>query len=506
MRELDRRTIEEHGTPGEVLMERAGAGVAEELLAFAASLPAIHARRFVILAGKGNNGGDAYVVARHLLTRSSTPVVLYATCSVDALTGDAKTHATRLPASVPVIVKQQLASHDFQRGDIIVDGLLGTGSAGAPRPPYDQWIAAVNAAALPVVAIDLPSGLDGDTGAVASVAVKADLTVTIGLPKTGLFLGDGPEICGRLRVVKIGIPDEYVEGIPAPKEAFFADDARTLLGRRPMECHKNSVGRVVVVGGSARYPGAPQLAGAAAMRSGAGFVTIAIPAATPEIGRPLLALVVRKIADEDKGHFCATSLTEISELFDTADAAVIGPGMTNCDDCANLLPRLLACNLPMAVDADALNTVACNPAAFPADRSRLVLTPHPGEAKRLIKGFGLDHHLEADRLTQAKELATKTRAVIVLKGHQTIVASPDGRISINTSGCPALAKAGSGDVLSGVVAAYLAAGLPPFDAARLGVFVHGLAGELATTGSRGLAPDDLPGLLPAAVMSVSPFG
>jgi len=249
MRELDRRTIEEADVPGEVLMERAGTGAGEYILDYISGLSPIHVKRFVLLAGKGNNGGDAYVVARYLYENTDIETIIYSVCPVEELTADARLNAERLPQEVSCEIRKNLSPDDFEIGDIIIDGLLGTGIKGPLRAPYDNWIASVNNTELPVIALDIPSGLNGDNGAVATDAIFADLTISMGLPKTGVFMGEGPNHCGRLQNVDIGIPAHFIDELPKEVEMIFSEDIQPLLGRVPNSSHKDSCGRLLMIGG-----------------------------------------------------------------------------------------------------------------------------------------------------------------------------------------------------------------------------------------------------------------
>jgi NAD(P)H-hydrate epimerase len=484
-------------------MDRAGTGAAHEILVFARSMPPRHARRFVVLAGKGNNGGDAWVVARRLAEVGALPVRLLAICPPAELPTDARHHAERLPTAVSCEIRNTPAGDEFAAGDILVDGLLGTGVAGAPRAPFDAWIRAVNAAGLPVVALDVPSGLDGNDGS-AELAVHADLTLTMGLPKRGLIFGRGPQLCGRLRHVDIGIPANLIAGEKSDVAMTFAADIRPLLPRLAMDTHKTRRGRLLVIGGCPRYLGAPHLAARAALRGGAGLVTLALPQSAGVLSHQA-AIIVRRVPDDGQGNFSKTSLPLLEELAETADAIVVGPGLGPEPCVLEMLKDVLAEEVPMVIDADALNLLAgCSELAnrpWPT-----VLTPHPGEMLRLLSGFKLELLKASDRLTQARGLAANLGATVVLKGHRTVIAAPDHPALVNTSGCPALATAGSGDVLAGFLGAFLAADFPAHDAAMAAVFLHGLAGELWPGAQRSLAADDLVDLLSAAIREASPFG
>ena len=504
MRDFDLKTIAA-GTPGAVLMERAGFGAVGHLLEFTRLLDPVQVKRFVILAGKGNNGGDGYVCARYLKQLTSCKVAVYSACDLSVLQGDAARNAGKLPDGIEVSFKPELCDRDFQSGDILIDGLLGTGFNGKLKPPYDQWMAVINRSGRPVMALDIPSGLNGNDGSVGSDAVHADLTVTIGMPKTGLYLDRGPEYCGRLRLVDIGIPAVFTARSENDLNMPFAADIAPRLGRLPVNSHKNTLGRVLVIGGSRAYGGAPFLSAAAAGRTGAGYVRLAVPRSAASETTPWPSLVFSRVADADgEGTFSEVSIPEITALLERSDALVIGPGLGQSRSLVKFLDFFGRCPLPAVFDADALNLIAEIPALYHGKDSS-ILTPHPGEMKRLLTGFGLEEYLDQDRIAQVRALADTVNSTIVLKGPQTIIGSPDGRLSINSTGSPALAKAGSGDCLSGMIGAFAAQGMDAFEAAETAVFLHGLAGELSPLGMRGLRPEDLIELIPAAMKYLSPF-
>jgi hydroxyethylthiazole kinase-like uncharacterized protein yjeF len=503
MRELDKLTMKS-GVTGDTLMERAGTGAGKHILEFISSLNPSHVKRFLVLAGKGNNGGDAYVVARFLSQKSPIPVKVLSTCLMDELAGDAKLNAEKLPDTVSCEFRKDLKAGDFQPGDMIIDGLLGTGISGILRPPYETWIEIVNSRNLPVISLDIPSGLNGDDGSVAGIAIRADLTITIGLPKKGMITGNGPSLCGRIRCVDIGIPSVLIDKIGSGMEMIFDSDVRKFLGRLNMDSHKGANGHVLVAGGSRKYNGAPFLSAEAALRSGAGIITVAIPENIQSAQR-MLSLIARKIPDEGTGCFAASSTPELMKLIEKSDSVVIGPGMGDAPSTAKMMTALCDFDKPTVFDADALNIISSFPDILLKRKSPSVLTPHPGEMTRLLKGFALDHLMEAERSAQAMGLAEKTNSVIVLKGNRTVIATAGKPLSVNSSGSPALATAGTGDVLSGMIGSFMAQGLAPFDASVCAVFIHGLAGENGKFGIRGLTADDLIGLIPETMKMISPF-
>lgn len=505
MKELDRRTIEEAGITGEILMERAGAGAGRLILEFISTMPPKHVKRFVLLAGKGNNGGDAYVAARFLHEHTNKDVQVYAVCPLDELSGDAGTHAKKLPDGVYRKVCDRLKPEDFFEGDIIIDGLLGTGIGGPLRPPYDQWISVINSLCLPVVALDIPSGLNGDDGKVEPDAILADLTITMGLPKRGMVLNRGPEFCGRLRCVDIGIPSKFVKEVKSNIEMTFAGDVSRFLSRVPIDTYKGKCGRLLVIGGSYKYRGAPFLSAVAALRTGAGLVTVAVPQSMGDLPPAMLSLIVRRIPDNGLGTFSRDSLPELNELLKCTDAAVIGPGLTDELAVAEILRSVITVEKPMLFDADALNMLSSFPELVMNRLSHTILTPHHGEMQRLLKGCELEMLLDSDRLTKAQALAAKTESTVILKGNRTIIASIDRVVAVNSSGSPALATAGSGDVLAGITGALLARGIDAFDASVTAAYIHGLAGEPGKFGVRGLTADDLVDMIPEAMKEISPF-
>ncbi len=505
MQDLDRRTIAA-GVSGEELMEGAGTGAFEEICYYIRDLPDRHVQRFVILAGKGNNGGDGHVIARLLvehLPEFETEVI--STCQVAELTGDARLNAERLPPPVKFTVADGLTDEYLREGTIFIDCLLGTGIRGEVREPYAGIIHSLNESGLPVIAIDIPSGVDADTGAVSNAAVRADLTITMAVPKSGLILGAGWEHCGRLRCVDIGIPPAFVEEKTAVCEAVLAADVRPLLSRLPKTAHKGDMGRVLILGGSTDYPGAPVLAGIGALRAGGGLVTVAYP---ESIAGALYArenaLIRAVIADAGAGCHTPATAAAARAMADRNDVVVVGPGLGSSDDSLEFVREVLGVEKPMILDADGLRVLALDNGVLPRSPTT-VLTPHPGEMQRLLRACGREPLLEKDRMTQAAAAAKALNAYVVLKGSGTVIAAPDGAVVFNTSGSVALASGGTGDVLTGIIAAFMCRYHDPFAAVKLGVFVHGLAAELAPHGVRNFIADDLAGLLGKAMHEISPL-
>jgi NAD(P)H-hydrate epimerase len=461
MRELDRRTVAEGFATGIGLMEQAGYGLFRAVMRFSQHF---FMPDFLLLAGKGNNGGDVFVLARHM-AEAGVRFRLCMSCAPEELSGDAAEAFHRMPETE---ILRELRSGDLYSGTIVVDGLLGTGATGAPRSPIDRWIRLVNRSGCPVIAVDIPSGMNGTDGS-AELCIRADLTVTMAGVKQGMILNPAP--CGRLEVVKIGIPEAYLEEAGGLLELFGAEDIRKYLKREAFDTYKNRRGHLLIAGGSPEYPSAPFLSGEAALYCGAGLVTVTVPEKTDICSAVPKALIVRKGFS--------------SELLKGKQALAVGPGMGTSQAAAELLKELLKAGLPTVLDADALNLIAQDPQLLEYAPAETILTPHAGELARLCAGFGIAGE-------DARKLAMLTGCTVLAKSPRTLVISPDGDCSINLSGTPALATAGSGDVLTGICGTLLANGLNAFDAARCGAFLHGATGEfLMPHGSYGIIADDL---------------
>ncbi|MFW5894022.1 MAG: NAD(P)H-hydrate dehydratase, partial [Verrucomicrobiota bacterium] len=388
----------------------------------------------------------------------------------------------------------------------LVDCLLGTGIRGRLRSPFDTLIPAVNRSGCQVVAIDLPSGLDADTGACDPEAIIADLTITLALPKTGLLTTGGLEYCGLLRCVDIGIPPQFAAEAEDTGEAVFRQDVTPLLPRRPRGGHKRTFGDLLVVGGSVPYAGAPMLAGAGALRQGTGLVQVAMPAAAATIApRRFASLIVHPVGPASGRYFTAACVEDVVRLTQRAAALVFGCGVGKPREAAPILRALLQTRIPLLIDADGLRALAHLGADCAKRAAANILTPHPGEMRALLEGFEMTELLSASREEQAMQLARRIGAIVVLKGAGTVIASPTAGACVNSSGTTALATAGTGDVLAGVIGGLLAQGMNSWDACRCGTFVHGLAGEISPFGQRGMTADDLLDLIPYAIRLCSPF-
>jgi NAD(P)H-hydrate epimerase len=505
MRRVDERTIRDHRIPGLSLMESAGTGAAEALLE---EIPRLASRRVVVFCGKGNNGGDGLVAARHLKRRGvAVQVVLVARRG--EVEGDAAVNLARaLEDGVAVVELADDATWsrvvpEMDRDTIVVDALLGTGASGAARGLVARAIDGINACPATVVAIDLPSGVTTDSGSLVGPTVRAHRTLTLCRPKPCLVLEPAAAHAGPWRVLDIGIPDEAVAAERADLEWLNAEAAARLMPVRPPDAHKGTMGHLLAVAGSRGKPGAAALLARAALRSGVGLVTVATPrSAQPIVAAAQLEVMTEPLTETRSGAVGRSAAVAALRLLAGRDALAIGPGLgTELGTRAAVVAILAARSAPVVLDADGLNAFAADGRArtrLRAGSHPLVLTPHPGEAARLLRTTSGE--IQSDRLGSARRLAAETGAIVVLKGRRTVVAQSDGRASFNTTGNAGMATGGTGDALTGVLGALLARGLSGFDAARLGTYVHGAAGDLAAArfGEDGLIAGDLIDALPQA--------
>jgi NAD(P)H-hydrate epimerase len=466
---LDKTAIEQFQIPGETLMERAGAAAFALLCT---RWP--KAQRICVLCGVGNNGGDGFVVAR-LAHGAGLSVRVMQVGALERIGGDADAMRKKLIATGADV--GQLSASALGQADVVVDALLGTGLKGEVTGEWLQAITAINNAGRPVLAIDIPSGLHADTGRVLGAAVRADATISfIGL-KQGLFTGHGPDYAGVVAFDALAVPVAVYRGVPTSATRLSDDFVQQVLGPRARTAHKGDFGHALIVGGDHGMGGAARLAAESAARVGAGLVSVATRAShvvAINAGRP--ELMCSGVASEQ----------EIRPMIDRASVIGIGPGLGQSEWSRKMFAAAMASKLPLVVDADGLNLLA----QAPAQRDNWVLTPHPGEAARLIGHRVAD--IQNDRFAAARELQQRFGGVVVLKGAGTLVATPDLAIALCNAGNPGMASGGMGDVLTGVIAGFIAQGFAPKDAAYLGVQVHAMAGDRAARdGERGLLAGDV---------------
>ena len=506
MRELDRRTIHEAGVPGKTLMERAGSGV---MSAMEETFGTLKGKTVTIFCGKGNNGGDGFVVAR-LLRQKRSVVQICLLAHTRDLKGDAKLMYQRFVKSAGrssvLSVPSPDSMHQLVRhSHVLVDALLGTGTSSPITGLYQEAIHAMNASEAPTVAVDLPSGIDADTGGTSGTAVQAELTVTLGNPKLGLFLGAGIDHVGCLHCVDIGIPSQYVEDLQLPVELLTPSSIRPWLPKRQASAHKGTFGHVGIIAGSSGKSGAAALSAKAALRAGAGLVTVATPASVQASVASGIPEVMTLPLPETSDHTLSRqALPPLQTFLQSRSAIGIGPGLSTHAETAEVIRTLIAqCERPVVIDADALNALASHTSLLRSCPLSPIVTPHPGEMARLL-GESTAATVNRNRVGIAQDFARTHSTIVVLKGARTIIAHPHGATAITPTGNPGMATAGTGDVLTGILAGLLAQGVSPWEAAQSGVYLHGLAGDLAAQafGYPSLMAGDLVAYLPQAISHV----
>ena len=506
MRELDRLTIQRYGVASLTLMERAGENIAAAILKHFGR----NARRGVIVvAGKGNNGGDGFVVAR-LLKKKRIPCEVVMLARQDELSPDAAHNLRaflKLKGKVTELATGNLAflSQRLRKNSLIVDAILGTGMKNAVRGLFADAIALMNAANLPIVAVDIPSGLNTDSGAPLGVAIQAEMTVALGYPKLGQVIHPGLNFVGALVVADIGIDPRAVAAVAPRTELLEREPVSRLVPRRKADSHKGTYGHVLVCAGSRGKTGAAILACRAAMRSGAGLVTLAAPRSLNAIfATSLVEVMTEPLGENSREEMAALSDDEWHRLLERKNAFLFGPGIGVNDATQNALRWLLRnLDMPWVIDADGLNNLALELNRLRRARTAPILTPHPGEMARLI---GKDTAaVNADRVGIARSFAIEHRCHLVLKGARTVIASADGKVFINPTGNPGMASGGMGDVLAGMLTALLGQGLSAEDAMKLGVYWHGFAGDrvAAAQSEIGLIASDIIDHLPAALTALA---
>ncbi|MEW5768170.1 MAG: NAD(P)H-hydrate dehydratase [bacterium] len=521
MQEIDRRATADFGIPGLILMENAGLKAVQVLVDFISDLAQ---KKVVVCAGRGNNGGDGLVVARHLFNGGiDVRVVLISEKS--KVTGDAKVNLEAvLKSGIPLYEATSPDQLDQVRqeiltADIIIDALLGTGIKGPVKGLMGETINLINEASQVirhsqsaisnpqsairnpqsvVLSLDLPSGLPADTGQIEGPCVKATATVTFGLPKIGLFLYPGATKVGQLYLAEIGFPPPLLKDAALKFHLLEEEEIASLMPRRAVWAHKGDCGRVLVIAGSVGMTGAACLSSQAALKIGAGLITLGVPESlNPICEIKLTEVMTRPLAQTEKGTLSLRAYSQLEDLLSKASSIILGPGLGRHPETTRLVEKIIReVEAPIVLDADGLNAISADPDILRASRAEVIITPHPGEASRIITKDIAE--INADRPGTAAYLAQNYQVVAVLKGAPTVIASPEGNIYLNPTGNPGLASGGTGDVLTGMIGGLLAQGLPPLDAARAGVYLHGLSADLAIVEKSipGLSATDLISYLP----------
>jgi NAD(P)H-hydrate epimerase len=505
MREVDRLTIHKYGVPSLVLMERAGEAITQALMERFGS---VAHKGVLIIAGKGNNGGDGLVVAR-LLKRKRIPCQVALLARKEELSPDAAQNLqaySNLRGSVVEITagNLELLSQQMEGKAILVDAILGTGVKNEVRGLYAEAITLMNASGLPIVAVDMPSGLDSDTGKSLGAAIQAEMTVTLGYPKLGQVIYPGVDCVGDLVVADIGLDSAATAEAVPNTEILTPEEIKWLVPRRAADSHKGTYGHLLVIAGGRGKTGAAILACRAAMRTGAGLVTLAGPRSLNDIfASSLVEVMTEPLGEGVVEELPSLNNEEWHRLLERKNAVVFGPGIGVSDDTRTALRWLLKnLDVPWVIDADGLNNLAVDIGRLRAARTPPVLTPHPGEMARLI---GEDTAaVNRNRVGVARSFALENRCHVVLKGARTIIATADGKVFINPTGNPGMASGGMGDVLAGMLGALLGQGLTPEDSMNLGVFLHGFVGDRMAEekGPTGIIASDLVDGLPSGMRAL----
>jgi NAD(P)H-hydrate epimerase len=534
MRRIDQQTIEDIGIPGMVLMEHAGSAIVRTIQS---QFP--NCRRIGIVVGKGNNGGDGLVIARQL-SHVGQSVQIFLVSPPDHFTGDALTNlqiVQNLKLPIEHIFSEtalEAMEGKIAACELIVDAIFGTGLRGGVRGDIAAVIERINAIQRPVIAIDLPSGLDADTGQVEGACIRADYTVTIGLPKRGLLLHPGAELTGQLEVADIGFPERVINAQnicvnwmqSATNTGPLCAEVCEWIPPRPRHSHKGTYGRVFMVAGSTGMTGAAALGCEAALRVGAGLVTLGIPKSlNPILEVKLSEVMTLPLPETAEGSLAFAAKSQILEFVErTSSILAVGPGLSQHPETVKLIHSLIRENRnPVVIDADGLNALSQGEMTAESPRATVkallssltapaVLTPHPGEMARLIGSR--PRELEQDRIGIAQQFApelsntSEQDITLVLKGAPTVIAGADGEVWLNSTGNPGMATAGMGDVLTGVIAGLIAQGVSSFNAAVLGVYLHGLAGDIVaqSLGMHGLMAGDVLNAIPKAIQACRDSG
>lgn len=479
MREMDRRTIEDFGIPGRILMENAGRGATRFLLE---RFPDLKNRRVGVVAGRGNNGGDGYVIARYLSHRDIN-VTVYLLANASRVAGDAAANLDLLaPLGVPVIEmpdKKIFSSYrsEMSAKDLWIDAILGTGLKSDVKGLYKDVIDFINSLDKPVFAVDIPSGLNADTGQPCGTCIRACATATFGFAKTGHYIYPGAEDTGELQVVEIGIPPHVAEAVGPKQFVLTTPRIRTYIKPRPPDAHKGRTGHLLVIAGSPGKTGAAAMAAVSAVRSGTGLVTLGIPASlNPILESQVLETMTSPLPETKTGVLGKASFESIMKLLDGKRCLAIGPGLGSEPETAKLVQGLLTENkVPVVIDADGLNNLVGDTEILKHCQAPVILTPHPGEMARLAQTSVSS--VQNDRIASARKFSVDHKVHVVLKGANTVIAHPDGTVFINTSGNSGMASGGMGDVLTGLIAGFVTQGYSPEAASHAGVFLHGAAAD-----------------------------
>ena len=501
MQEMDRITIEELGVPGLILMENAGIGCFNVM---EKEFPLEVKKGVLIVCGPGNNGGDGFVIARQLYQRGYK-VRLVSLALLEKFKSDARVNLTAC-RGLGVDIKECTTEESVRRNmsqflkdcGLVVDAIFGTGLSRDVKGHFATAIEIMNSAGKPILAVDIASGLSSDTGAVLGTAVKANLTCTMAFGKVGHFNWPGVLYTGKLHIINIGIPERLKEQFDITISCFTQEDLKSIFHKRPLDGHKGTFGHVLIVGGSRGKTGAACLCAQGALRAGAGLVTVASPRSSQFVlAQKLTEAMTEGIAETPEGQPAPEAFDQLMSLVEGKKAICIGPGFGTSESALTVSQKMAVyCPVPMVMDADSLTALkGCIEILKEAVAPR-ILTPHPGEMARMLECTTKE--VQDNRIGVARRVAMETGATVVLKGMATVVASPEGLVTLNTTGNPGMGTGGMGDTLTGIIGALLAQGYSSWDAARIGVYVHGLSADYAkrTKGTYGYTATEAAEFLP----------
>ena len=505
MQAIDNKAITELKIPGIVLMENAANGVCSDIYA----LDAHESKRYLVIAGPGNNGGDGFAIARKLHTKNISVKTIMLSKPAD-LTGDSKTNYDILNnVSGEIIETNDLVKikHELMHSDIVIDALFGTGLARALDGVYKSAVELINDYAKFVISVDIPSGLDSDTAKPKDVTVTADVTVTFAYEKIGHVISPGKRYCGRVTVADIGIPDSASLDMGIKNFIVKESDIRRLMLhlKRSDDSHKGDFGHALIVAGSRGKTGAAAMTATAALRVGTGLVTMAVPASLNAIFEEKLTEVMTEPVRDDDGYFSDDAYDRIMELTDKKSVVIIGPGMSTHPKTKTLVRELIKNikDIPIVIDADGINIIAGDITILKEAKTDIILTPHAGEMGRLVNMSAQD--VLDDKINIARKFAVDKNVALILKGANTIIATPDEKVHVNGTGNAALSTAGTGDVLTGMVGGLLGQGLSVLRSSIIGTYIHGALGDeiAAKYGKVGIIATDFLAVIPSVINNYS---
>ncbi len=506
MKEIDRKAMKDFSIPGLLLMENAGIQIAQKV---GEMLKGVNNPSVCVISGKGNNGGDGFVAARHL-RKAGIETSIFLVGRKREVKGDARKNLNIADSlGLPVLEVSNRGAlrkmkSELETCSLAVDAIVGTGGKERMKGLLADAITAVAECGKPVVCVDIPSGLNADNGIPLGVCVRASVTVTFGLPKVGLLLYPGADFAGDVTVADIGLPDKLLIDKRLHVNLIEGKEVAALLPARPASAHKGTMGHVLVLAGSSGYTGAAVLASMGALRSGCGLVTLGVPRSlNPIFEIKLTEVITRPLPETEATTLGLESEDDIVDIIGNVDALAVGPGLGRHPETAALIRKLMMIvGIPMVIDADGLSILEGDLSLLSKRQAPTVITPHPAEMGRLL-GVPTSE-IQANRIKSARDLAVKHKTITVLKGARTIIAAGDGSVFINPTGNPGMATAGVGDVLTGIVASLIGQGLDPLDAAKVGVYLHGLAGDAASSskGEESLIATDILNSLPQAFSKV----